>query len=95
MKIVVLAGGLSEERNVSLSSGSQIANALIKKNHKVLLVDLAQDNEETSDFDSAYSLNHQDEYLFKVSEETPSVLMRNTQTDTVGKMFSIYAKQLI
>ncbi|MFL2101503.1 D-alanine--D-alanine ligase [Desemzia sp. FAM 24101] len=85
MKIVVLAGGISEERNVSLSSGSQIANALMKKEHEVLLIDLAQDNEETSDFDSAYSLNHQDEYLFQVSEETPSVFMKNTQKDTVGK----------
>lgn len=30
MKIVVLAGGLSPERDVSLSSGSLIANSLIK-----------------------------------------------------------------
>lgn len=29
MKIVVLAGGLSDERDVSLASGAQISNALI------------------------------------------------------------------
>jgi D-alanine-D-alanine ligase len=40
MDIVVLAGGLSNERDVSLSSGSQIANALKSQNHRVLLVDL-------------------------------------------------------
>ncbi|HGK7787663.1 TPA: D-alanine--D-alanine ligase, partial [Streptococcus pyogenes] len=40
MKIVVLAGGLSNERDVSLSSGSKIANALISKGHDVLLMDL-------------------------------------------------------
>jgi len=40
MKIVVLAGGLSPERDVSLSSGSLIANALIENGHDVLLVDL-------------------------------------------------------
>lgn len=40
MKIVVLAGGLSPERDVSLSSGSLIANALIENGHKVLLLDL-------------------------------------------------------
>ena len=40
MKIVVLAGGLSPERNVSLSSGSMIAQALREKGHEVALVDL-------------------------------------------------------
>ena len=39
MNIVVLAGGLSHERDVSLSSGSQIANALRKSGHRVVLVD--------------------------------------------------------
>ncbi|NLM60735.1 MAG: D-alanine--D-alanine ligase, partial [Clostridiales bacterium] len=37
MKIVVLAGGLSPERDVSLSSGSLIANALLDNGHEVLL----------------------------------------------------------
>ena len=40
MNIVVLAGGYSPERDVSLTSGSLIANALIKTGHKVLLLDL-------------------------------------------------------
>ena len=40
MKITVLAGGLSHEREVSLSSGSLIAGALIRKGYEVCLVDL-------------------------------------------------------
>ena len=40
MRITVLAGGLSHEREVSLSSGSLIAGALIRKGHEVCLVDL-------------------------------------------------------
>ncbi len=40
MKITVLAGGLSHEREVSLSSGSLIGGALIRKGHEVCLVDL-------------------------------------------------------
>lgn len=40
MKIVVLAGGLSPEREVSLASGSLIANALMDNGHKVCLLDL-------------------------------------------------------
>ena len=40
MKIVVLAGGLSPERNVSLSSGSKVCQALRDRGHQVALVDL-------------------------------------------------------
>lgn len=40
MKIVVLAGGLSPERNVSLSSGAMVCEALRSKGHKVALMDL-------------------------------------------------------
>ena len=40
MKITVLMGGLSPERNVSLSSGSLISAALRRKGHSVLAVDL-------------------------------------------------------
>ena len=40
MKIVVLAGGLSPERNVSLSSGTMIAHALQRLGHQPALVDL-------------------------------------------------------
>ena len=40
MKIVVLAGGLSPERNVSLSSGTKIAQALRGLGHSVALVDM-------------------------------------------------------
>ena len=39
MKITVLAGGLSHEREVSLSSGSLIAGALVRRSHEVCLVD--------------------------------------------------------
>ena len=39
MNIVVLAGGYSPERDVSLTSGSLIANALISRGHRVLLLD--------------------------------------------------------
>ena len=40
MKILVLAGGLSPERNVSLSSGALIAQALRDLGHQAALVDL-------------------------------------------------------
>ena len=40
LKIVVLAGGLSMERNVSLSSGNKICRALRARGHQAILVDM-------------------------------------------------------
>lgn len=40
MKIVVLAGGISTERDVSLSSGSMIYRALREKGHQAILLDV-------------------------------------------------------
>jgi D-alanine-D-alanine ligase len=40
LNIIVLAGGLSPERNVSLSSGSLISSALRRKGHRVLMLDV-------------------------------------------------------
>lgn len=40
MKIVVLAGGISTERDVSLSSGKGIYQALREKGHQVILLDV-------------------------------------------------------
>ena len=62
LKIVVLAGGYSPERDVSLTSGSLIANALMKNGHRVLLLDvyegikeLPADPEELFRSDGCYS----------------------------------------
>lgn len=40
MKIVVLAGGISTERTVSLVSGTGVCQALRRKGHQAILVDL-------------------------------------------------------
>lgn len=40
MNIIVLSGGLSMERDVSLSSGAQITSALRKNGHRAVLIDL-------------------------------------------------------
>lgn len=49
MKIVVLAGGLSTERSVSLVSGTGICRALRENGHKAILVDLFLGVEEVPD----------------------------------------------
>lgn len=40
MKIVVLAGGLSTERDVSINSGTQVCRALREKGHQAVLLDI-------------------------------------------------------
>lgn len=80
MDVVVLAGGLSDERDVSLSSGSQIANALIRKGHRVLLVDLYEGSQ-YADFASAYAAERQEQYTYDVPKVAPDLLALMQQFD--------------
>lgn len=74
MKVVVLAGGISSERDVSLVSGSLVANALVARGHEVLLLDLAK-GIENCDFQKLFS-NNQIKYDFKIEEKEPNELKR-------------------
>ena len=66
MKIVVLAGGLSPEREVSLTSGSLIANALMRRGHRVLLLDVYEGIELLPlDLNSLFRANGSYEYTVK------------------------------
>lgn len=72
MKVVVLAGGLSPEREVSLASGSLIANALMEMGHRVLLLDVYEGIEKLPDnpellFRSDRSYSH------PIREEVPDL----------------------
>lgn len=73
MKIVVLAGGLSPERDVSLSSGALISNALIENGHDVMLLDLYI-GENNEDIAPVYRNNKSDfRYSYTVSEQEPDL----------------------
>lgn len=43
MKIVVLAGGLSTERDVSFKTGEMVTKALRENGHQVILLDVFMD----------------------------------------------------
>jgi len=66
MKIIVLAGGLSNERDVSLSSGSMVANALMDNGHKVYLLDLYKGVKEVHD--NLFQDKYKYEYVVKNAE---------------------------
>ncbi len=69
MNITVLAGGLSPERDVSLTSGSLIANALRRKGHRVALVDVYLGTD-ANDLASLF-----------ISEEMPAYRVSETEPD--------------
>ena len=70
MKIAVLAGGLSPERDVSLSSGSLIANALEQKGHLVAFADVYA-GINTTDVSSLFRSDVS--YTYTVSEKEPDI----------------------
>lgn len=85
LDVVVLAGGLSNERAVSLSSGSQIANALMANGHRVILIDVFDGITDASDFETAYAKYHQDHFKFNLDEQIPEIEPAAKETqDLVG-----------
>ena len=73
MKIVVLAGGTSTERDVSLVSGKQIYSALKKAGHDVVLLDVFL-GLKTDDIDSVFKRG--DELLLSIDnikEQNPDI----------------------
>lgn len=74
MKIVVLAGGLSPERDVSLSSGSLIANALREAGHRVLLLDVYEGtSSEENDMEKLFEDKTGIPYSYKVPKTAPDL----------------------
>lgn len=73
MKIIVLAGGLSPERDVSFCSGSLIANALIENGHKVLLADAYLGIKDSNYEDLYLTKNSNERYHYQIPETEPDL----------------------
>lgn len=73
MKIAVVCGGISNERDVSISSGTCVARALREKGHKVVLVDLYYGC--TAQYEDPAELyeREQKDVSYSVSEEMPDI----------------------
>ncbi|HBU12580.1 MAG TPA: D-alanine--D-alanine ligase [Clostridiales bacterium] len=89
MNIVVLAGGLSAEREVSLSSGSMVCAALNRSGHSAVLVDVFFGPGELKDARDFFSAPGNEEQ-FNIDEHAPDLLkVRAMRGDsglgTVGK----------
>lgn len=73
MRIVVLGGGLSPERDVSLKSSSLIANALLRKGHEVAVVDLYDGIENDAPVASFFRQGNDNEFSYDIPEEEPDL----------------------
>ena len=78
MNIVVLAGGYSTEREVSLTSGSLVANALMRIGHRVLLLDSYLGTEVEGDVLSLFQ--NEREYHYAVSQSVPDLALLREQS---------------
>lgn len=73
MKIVVLAGGTSTERDVSLVTGSKIYKALVQKGHQVVLLDLYL-GYDGPDCEDIFSIKKDwSESIRAISEQNPDI----------------------
>lgn len=76
MNIVVLAGGISPEREVSLVSGSQIAKALINCGHKICLIDLCFDMDDIENL--VFTDDIADIKKYTISKTAPDGIVSDT-----------------
>ena len=92
MKVVVLAGGISTERDVSLCSGRQVYNALKKNGHNVILLDvfLGYEGEIEGIFDRETDWVNK---VAPVSEETPDI--EKVKASREGNSNELFGKNVI
>ena len=73
MKIAVVCGGLSNERDVSITSGTCVARALRERGHKVVLVDLFYGYAGNYSDPGELFEREQEDVVYSVKEETPDI----------------------
>lgn len=73
MKIAVVCGGISSERDVSITSGTNVARALRERGHKVVLVDLFYGYKGEYADPAELFEREQEDVRYSVKEEAPDV----------------------
>jgi len=95
MNIVVLSGGLSIERDVSLCTGSLVAQALIRKGHNAIMVDVIEDYDiENNDYKKYIETCRDREAItYSVGTKAPDVKKLRAQVEAKGK--GVFGKNVI
>ncbi len=73
MNIVVLSGGLSTERSVSLTTGAKVQNALISNGHHAILADVFMGYKLSGSIEDEFKNATKPAQLEKVSELVPDI----------------------
>ena len=74
MKIVVLAGGTSSERDVSIVSGTMVTKALRQKGHRAVLVDVVCDvREKEQEFPAEYDVDEAAAYMHTFDDKLQQI----------------------
>ena len=90
MNIVVLCGGNSTEREVSINSGSMVCEALRKKNHNAILMDVYFGLEDIDIFEKSAS-----EYDVESVKKNIQSLSDKTEEVSLVIMLLKFARKLI
>mgnify|MGYP000110958296 CR=1 FL=1 len=96
MKIVVLAGGTSTERDVSIVSGTGICGALRQKGHQAILVDVFCGQEEVDwedPFPAEYDVEKAAAYIRGFNLQMAE--LKKTRKISLDRMSSIFVKKQI
>ncbi len=84
MKIVVICGGLSRERDVSISTGTCAARALRKQGHRVALVDLFLGKPEAERDPERSFTSENEDLIYAVRETEPDLEAVRKQREGTG-----------
>ena len=87
MNIVVLSGGLSTERNVSLTTGAKVQNALIAKGHNAILADVYLGYKLSGSIEDEFKNATKPACVNQVSEIVPDIEKIKKQRDKNPEIF--------
>lgn len=73
MNIVVLAGGISSERNVSLTTGAKVQNALVENGHHAILADVFMGYKLSGSVEEEFEKAVTPAAVEKISETVPDI----------------------
>lgn len=93
MNILVLCGGLSSERNVSLTTGAKVQNALIERGHRAIAADLFMGYELEGTAAQAFEKATVPEPVQQISEEVPD--LEALKAARGGDIKGIFGKNII
>lgn len=93
MNIVVLCGGISPERNVSLTTGAKVQNALVERGHHAITADLFLGAELNGTVEETFAKATVPVPVYKITEDVPD--LEAVKASRKGDIKGIFGKNII